>query len=83
MKSSGEAFVKAISDTIHVEFGNVKVGFDVTCVVLSLIISWILFEGDIVGTREGTLIAALCTGWIVKILKPLLEKPLGRLMMKD
>ena len=30
--NSGEALVKAISDKSHIEFGYVKVGFDVFCV---------------------------------------------------
>lgn len=33
--NSGEAFVKAVSDKIHINFGNVKIGFDVMCVVIS------------------------------------------------
>ena len=36
--NSGEAFVKAISDTTHKEFGNVKIAFDVTCVILAVVL---------------------------------------------
>lgn len=64
--NSGEAFVKAVSDTIHVEFGTVKVIFDISSVSIAIILSLLLFEGRIVGTREGTLIAALFTGVCVK-----------------
>ena len=66
--NSGEAFVKAISDTIHKEFGYVKVEFDVTCVIVAVILSVIFFQGKIVGTREGTIISALLTGLVVKFI---------------
>ena len=64
--NSGEAFVKAISDVTHQEFGTIKVVFDISCVLIALILSLLFFEGAIVGTREGTIIAALCTGFVVK-----------------
>lgn len=56
--NSGEAFVKAISDTTNKEFGNVKIAFDVTCVILAVLLSFIFFNFTIVGTREGTIISA-------------------------
>lgn len=52
--NSGEAFVKAISDTTHKEFGNVKIAFDVNCVILAVVLSLIFFDLSIVGTRVGT-----------------------------
>lgn len=64
--NSGEAFVKAVADTIHKEFGNIKIGFDIFCVVFSLILSVIFFNGRIQGCREGTIFAAVCTGLVVK-----------------
>lgn len=64
--NSGEAFVKAVSDTIHKNFGNVKVAFDIGCVIMAVFLSLIFFNLKIVGTREGTIIAALCTGLVVK-----------------
>jgi hypothetical protein len=78
--NSGEAFVKAISDRIHKNFGNVKIGFDVTCVVLALVLSLLFFHFSIVGTREGTIIAALCTGMVVKFFQRYLEKPLEHIL---
>ena len=64
--NSGEAFVKAVSDRIHKEFGAVKIGFDISCVSLSILLSLIFFSGKIMGTREGTIIAAIFTGICVK-----------------
>lgn len=73
--NSGEAFVKAISDSVHKDFGILKVVFDVCCVAASVAVSLILF-GSIAGTREGTIITAIFTGFIVKFLSSRLRKPL-------
>lgn len=77
--NSAEAFVKALSDTSKKNFGDIKVGFDITYVLLSVILSLILF-GRIEGTREGTLIAAVGTGFIVKFLKNIFTRPLNRFL---
>lgn len=74
--NSGEAFVKAISDKVHREFGNVKIAFDIICVVLSVVLSLAFFDFTIVGAREGTVISALLTGVVVKIFCKLLRRPL-------
>lgn len=78
--NSGEAFVKAIADRSGKHFGHVKVGFDVACVLLSVLLSLLLFEGSIVGTREGTVITALLTGMIVKFFVTRLDAPLNRVL---
>lgn len=78
--NSGEAFVKAVSDTIHKEFGNVKIAFDVLCVVISLVLSLIFFDFTVVGTREGTILSALLTGVVVKIFSSKLQKPLESIL---
>lgn len=72
--NSGEAFVKAISDTVHREFGNVKIAFDIFCVTLSIVLSLIFFDFTIKGTREGTVISALFTGMVVKFFTGRLKK---------
>lgn len=78
--NSGEAFVKALADVIRKDFSNVKIAFDVSWVLLSVIISLLLCGGKIIGTREGTLIAAVCTGLFVKLFTRLLRKPLEKLL---
>ncbi|MCH5192534.1 MAG: YitT family protein [Oscillospiraceae bacterium] len=78
--NSGEAFVKAVSDTIGKEFGNVKIAFDVLCVVFSIVLSLIFFDLTIVGTREGTVISALLTGVVVKFFSKRLKKPLDAVL---
>lgn len=75
--NSGEAFVKAVSDMINKEFGNVKIAFDVLCVVISLILSLVFFDFTIVGTREGTIISALLTGAAVKFFCSKIKGPIN------
>lgn len=74
--NSGEAFVKAISDMLNKEFGNVKIAFDIFCVLVSIVLSLIFFNFTIVGTREGTVISAFFTGITVKLFTGKLKKPL-------
>lgn len=80
--NSGEAFVKALSDTIHKDFSVVKIFFDVGCVVTAVILSLLFFDLTIVGTREGTIISALCTGFVVRLFIRPLAKPLNKLLSR-
>ena len=77
--NSGEAFVKAVSDTIGKEFGNVKVVFDVLNVSTAIVLSLIFF-GSIKGTREGTIIAALSLGFVVKFITPKIKPGLEKIL---
>ncbi len=78
--NAGEAFVKAISDTIKKDFGNVKIAFDIFCVLFSIVLSLLFFNLKIVGTREGTIISAFCTGLFVKLFTKLMHKPVSKLL---
>lgn len=80
--NSGEAFVKAVSDTIHKNFGNVKIVFDISCVTLSVILSLALFNFSLVGIREGTIISAFITGAFVKFFTGILSSPLNSIISK-
>ena len=77
--NSGEAFVKAAADGLGKNFGDVKVAFDVFCVALALVLSLLFFRA-VVGTREGTVISALCTGLVVKFFTGRLYKPVTRFL---
>src|SRR5690625_1249698 len=77
--NSGEAFVKAISDKFNKNFGRVKVIFDISCVVISVILSLLFFK-NILGTREGTLIAAVLTGFLVNIIVGKIKNPLEKFL---
>ena len=78
--NSGEAFVKAVSDKTNIKFGNIKIGFDVCCVIVSLICSLIFFNGKIIGTREGTIITAFLTGFVVNFFAARMKEPLDRML---
>lgn len=78
--NSGEAFVKAISDTTQKDFSTLKIFFDVSCVVLAAVLSLCFFDGWIQGIREGTLIAALFTGFVIQFFTPRLRAPLESIL---
>ncbi len=80
--NSGEAFVKAIADTTHRDFGSLKICFDIFCVASSIVLSLLFFDFTIQGTREGTIIAALFTGVVIKISTPRLRAPLERVLVR-
>ena len=65
----GEYTVQVASKRFKIEFGIVKMIFDITLVLLA-IISSLLFSASIVGVREGTIITAFITGPLVKLIMP-------------
>ena len=79
--NSGEAFVKALADVTKKDFGNTKIVFDVCWVAFSIVLSLLFFDGKLLGTREGTIISALFVGVVVKLFRPLLQKPLTKLLV--
>lgn len=80
--NSGEGFVKALADVTKKDFGTVKIIFDVSWVLAAIVLSLILFDGKVIGTREGTVISAVFVGATVKLFRPLLEKPLTKILKK-
>ena len=80
--NSGEAIVKAITDVTKKDFGNVKIVFDTSWVLMSIVLSLIFFDGKLLGAREGTIISALLVGVAVKIFRPVLHNPLTKNLKK-
>lgn len=76
----GEAIVKVLSEVLGKSFSSVKIVFDVASVALAVVLSLLLFDFSVVGVREGTLIAALTTGFVVKFFNKLLTKPLNKML---
>ena len=71
---AGEGVVLAVCKVLpKIKFGYMKVGFDVTLVVIACILS-IVFTGRLQGVREGTVAAALLVGLIAKQLGKLLAR---------
>lgn len=66
---AGEYFVKAISRHLRRDFGYVKLGFDVTLVVVACVLS-LVFMSELRGVREGTVVAAMLVGPIVHMISP-------------
>lgn len=64
---SAEGFVKYAARRYNKDFGRLKVIFDVTLVSSALLLG-VACSGHIEGVREGTVIAALSTGFIVSFL---------------
>ncbi len=75
---SAEGFVNYASRRYNKDFGKIKVGFDITLVTLATVVS-ILFSQRIDGVREGTVIAACFTGYIVSFLN---RKVITRAMLQ-
>lgn len=70
---AGEGVVLAICKVCPIKFGYMKVGFDVTLVVISCILS-LVFLGGLHGVREGTIAAAIFVGLIAKEINRPLKK---------
>lgn len=62
----GEAFVRALSQKLGKEFGNVKVCFDSSLTLIAAAIALVAFH-KLNGVREGTLVSALVVGQLVKL----------------
>lgn len=69
---AGEGFVLAVCKISPIKFGTMKVGFDVSLVAISCILSALFLHG-IHGVREGTVAAAILVGSISKQINKYLE----------
>ena len=72
------ALIAAITRKLKtVPFFKVKIVMDSTWVALGALFSF-LFMGDVIGIREGTVIAAVLTGWLI----PLINRISGPVLKK-
>ena len=62
----GEAMNRAISQVTGRRYENIKIIFDVVYIVLSAVIC-LVFLGELKGVREGSIIAAVAVGLIIKL----------------
>lgn len=70
----GESFVRAVCTKWHkLEFGTMKVVFDGTMAVCGGILS-LIFCRELQGVREGTIVAALLVGLLVRLMTRYLGK---------
>lgn len=63
--TAGEGVVLAICQVAAKKFSNIKVGFDVTLVMISVLLS-LVFLGHLEGVREGTIAAAVLVGVVTR-----------------
>ncbi len=61
-----EGAINAIAKKLNKNFGNVKIAFDSTVVILAIIVS-LIFLGRLEGFKEGTIISVFVTGYFTKI----------------
>ncbi len=73
MPLAGEGVMQAVSDTLHIEFSKVKVAFDVTMVIVSLVTCLLLLH-NLGSVGLGTVIAALMVGIVLGWIKKLWAK---------
>ena len=64
---AGEGAMKAVSDTTHIAFNKVKVGFDISMVIISLI-SCLVALGTLGSVGVGTIIAAVLVGSVLGVI---------------
>lgn len=61
---SAEGFCLALSSTFKWRFSRVKVAVDCSMLLIAVLASLILL-GEVAGVREGSVICAVCTGYII------------------
>lgn len=70
---AGEGVVLAVCRRFKFVFGNVKISFDVTLVLVASILSLVFLHG-LFGVREGTVAAAVCVGLVARKFNSLFKK---------
>ena len=73
MVQPGEGIVLAIAVTFRRKFSTMKIGNDVSLVIIAIGISLIVL-GHTVGVREGTLISAVAVGLFIKLYEWILAR---------
>lgn len=69
----GEAMNRAISKVTGKRYENIKIFFDIFYIMMSAVISLVCF-GELKGIREGSIIAAVLVGVIIKGLNRVFRK---------
>ena len=69
----GEAMNRAIAEVTGKRYENIKILFDIIYIALSAIIC-LVFLGELKGVREGSIIAAVAVGMIIKLYNLIFKK---------
>lgn len=70
---AGEGAALAVAEVTRIDFGRVKIGLDILFVAVGAALGLWLF-GSLDGIREGTLVSALLVGWIIRRIRPAVER---------
>lgn len=68
-----EGIVNVVADVMNRPFGVVKTVFDVTLVILAVLLG-LSVTGSVIGVREGTIVSALIIGPIIGVFQKLTNK---------
>lgn len=79
MPLAGEGTMLAISQVTGLKFSTVKIGFDITVSLISLVVCLITVHG-MGSVGAGTIVSAVMTGVVLKILNKLFEDKRDRLI---
>lgn len=79
MPLAGEGTMLAISQVTGLKFSTVKIGFDITVSLISLVVCLIAVHG-MGSVGVGTIVSAVMTGVVLKILNKLFEDKRDRLI---
>jgi len=82
LPTPGEGVALAISQKFNLSIAAGKTIFDCSMVVISAVLSLIYFHG-LVGVREGTVLCALFTGFVMRQFQKLFQKPLLRFVERE
>ena len=82
LPTPGEGVALAISERFDTSVATGKTIFDCSMVVISVVMSLIFFRG-LVGVREGTVLCALLTGFVMRQFQKLFQKPLLRFVERE
>ena len=73
----GEAMNRAISKVSGFKYENVKIFFDILYIAVSAVIC-LIFIGKLEGVREGSIIAAVLVGSIIKLYNRIFDKIMNK-----
>ena len=71
----GDAMNRAISEVTGKRYENIKIFFDIFYIAASAVVC-LVFMGELKGVREGSIIAAVAVGLIIKLYNKIFEKKL-------
>ena len=69
----GEAMNRAVSEVTGKRYENIKILFDIIYIALSAVIC-LVFLGKLKGVREGSIIAAVAVGLLIKLYNLIFDK---------